>query len=112
MRLGTYVLKQWPLFLTAIAFTLTSNQLSLMGPRYSGAAIDAIKLSGGVDFATVQENVGKMLLCYLLSAILSYVLAVIMVHLSQRIVYQMRKRFESALKMAIRFVLNQGLLNL
>ncbi|MBQ7875576.1 MAG: ABC transporter ATP-binding protein [Oscillospiraceae bacterium] len=91
LRLGKYVFKQWPLFLSAIAFTLLSNQLSLLGPKYSGAAIDAIELSGGVDFAAVWENVAKMAVCYVASAILAYFLAVIMVHLSQRIVYTMRK---------------------
>lgn len=91
LRLGKYVLRQWPLFLSAIAFTLLSNQLSLLGPKYSGAAIDAIELSGGVDFSAVWENVAKMAVCYIVSAVLSYFLAVIMVHLSQRIVYSMRK---------------------
>ncbi len=91
LRLGKYVLRQWPLFISAIAFTLLSNQLSLLGPKYSGAAIDAIELSGGVDFSAVWENVAKMAVCYIVSAVLSYFLAVIMVHLSQRIVYSMRK---------------------
>ncbi len=92
IRLGGYVLRQWPLFLGAVACTLLSNQLSLMGPRYSGAAIDAIELSTGVDFDTVKLNVIYMVACYLISAILSYALAVIMVRLSQRIVYTMRKQ--------------------
>ncbi len=92
IRLGGYVLKYWPLFLSAIAFTLISNQLSLMGPTYSGNAIDAIANKNGVDFDTVWLNVSKMLICYLVSAILSYGLAVIMIHLSQRIVYTMRKQ--------------------
>ena len=92
VRLGRYVLREWYLFIPAILFTLFSNQLSLMGPRFSGAAIDAIELAGGVDFPVVWENVTKMILCYVFSAILAYMLAVIMVHLSQRIVYKMRKQ--------------------
>ena len=92
IRLGRYVLAQWPLFIPAVIFTLLSNQLSLLGPSYSGAAIDAIEQAGGVDFPTVWENVIMMIICYAASAILSYVLAVIMVHLSQRIVYKMRKQ--------------------
>ena len=46
LRLGRYVFEQWPLFILAILLTLGSNQLALLGPRYSGAAIDAIALSG------------------------------------------------------------------
>ena len=92
LRLGKYVIAQWHLFIPAILFTLAANQLSLMGPRFSGAAIDAIERDGGVDFPTVWENVARMLLCYVVSAILSYCLAVIMIHLSQRIVCKMRKQ--------------------
>lgn len=92
LRLGGYVLKQWPLFIPALIFTLVSNQLSLLGPHYSGAAIDAIEAVGGVNFPEVWENVIKMILCYALSAVLSYLLAVIMIHLSQRIIYKMRKQ--------------------
>ncbi len=90
-RMAGYVLAHWPLFLLAIALTLLSNQLSLMGPLYSGAAIDAIAAEGGVDAATVFDNVLRMLVCYLLSAGLSYLLSVLMIHLSQKIVYTMRR---------------------
>ncbi len=91
LRLGRYVIAQWHLFIPAVVFTLLSNQLSLLGPRYSGAAIDAIEAVGGVNFPVVWENVIKMIVCYALSAVLSYVLAVIMIHLSQKITYKMRK---------------------
>ncbi len=92
LRLSRYVLAQWPLFLLALALTLGANQLSLLGPRYSGAAIDAIELEGGVNFAAVLENILWMLGCYVISAILSYVLSVVMIRLSQRITYKMRKQ--------------------
>ena len=92
LRLGSYVIKQWYLFIPAVIMTLLSNQLALLGPRYSGAAIDAIEEAGGVNFPEVWQNVIKMLVCYVTSAVLSYVLAVIMVNLSQRIVYRMRKQ--------------------
>ena len=91
LRLGKYVINQWHLFIPAVFFTLLSNQLSLLGPRYSGAALDAIESLQGIDFPVVWENVIKMIVCYALSAILSYVLAVIMIHLSQKITYKMRK---------------------
>ena len=91
LRLGTYVLKQWTLFIPALIFTLLSNQLSLLGPKYSGAALDAIEAAGGVNFPEVWKNVIVMIICYGFSALLSYFLAVIMIHLSQRIIYRMRK---------------------
>ena len=92
IRLSKYVLQQWPLFIIALILTLGSNQLSLLGPRYSGAAIDAIELESGVNFPAVWENITYMLACYLLSALLSYVLAVVMINLSQRVIYKMRKQ--------------------
>ncbi|MBQ8599976.1 MAG: ABC transporter ATP-binding protein [Clostridia bacterium] len=92
LRLCGYVLKNWPLFLVALILTLASNQLSLMGPLYSGAAIDAISLSNGVDFGTVWENVIKMIVCYTASAVLAYALAAVMIRLSKKIVYTMRKQ--------------------
>ena len=92
LRLSKYVLRQWPLFTFALLLTLGANQLSLLGPKYSGAAIDAIELESGVNFATVWENVAFMLGCYVISAILSYVLSVVMLNLSQRIIYKMRKQ--------------------
>lgn len=92
LRLSKYVLAQWHLFIPAVVFTLLSNQLSLLGPKYSGAAIDAIESSKGVNFALVWENVVKMILCYALSAGISYLLAIIMIKLSQRIIYRMRKQ--------------------
>ncbi len=92
LRLSKYVLQQWPLFILALILTLAANQLSLLGPRYSGAAIDAIELESGVDFPVVWENIMFMLVCYLLSALLSYILSVVMIQLSQRIIYKMRKQ--------------------
>ncbi len=104
LRLSKYVLKQWPLFVIALLLTLVSNQLSLLGPKYSGAAIDAIELKSGVDFPSVWKNISFMLACYVISALLSYVLAVIMIQLSQRITYKMRKQvFEKLTTLPVSF---------
>ena len=92
LRLGGYMLKHLPLFIIAIILTLVSNQLSLLGPKYSGDAIDAIAAAGGVKFNLVWPSVIKMAVCYGLSAILSYLLAVTMIQLSQKIVYTMRRQ--------------------
>ena len=92
LRLSKYVLQQWPLFILALLLTLGANQLSLLGPKYSGAAIDAIELKNGVDFPVVWKNIGFMLGCYVISALLSYMLSVVMLNLSQRIIYKMRKQ--------------------
>ena len=104
IRLSKYVLQQWPLFIFALVLTLASNQLSLLGPRYSGAAIDAIELKSGVDFPTVYKNIALMLACYVISALLAYVLSVVMIKLSQRIIYRMRKQvFEKLTTLPVNF---------
>lgn len=104
IRLSKYVLQQWPLFIVALLLTLGANQLSLLGPKYSGAAIDAIEFETGVDFPTVWKNVALMLGCYVISAVLSYVLSIVMIHLSQRIIYKMRKQvFEKLTTLPVGF---------
>ena len=92
LRLGGYVIRQWHLFIPAVILTFISNHLALLGPKYSGAAIDAVTLDTGVDFPVVWDNVFMMIICYAGAAILSYVLSIIMVFLSQKIVYIMRKQ--------------------
>ncbi|MBO5917672.1 MAG: ABC transporter ATP-binding protein [Oscillospiraceae bacterium] len=92
LRLCKYILQHWPLFLLAIVLTLVSNQLALLGPTYSGDALDAIAAEGGVQFDVVWEKVRRMLVCYLLSAVLTYLLTLLMVRISQKIVYTMRKQ--------------------
>ncbi|MBP1576057.1 MAG: ABC transporter ATP-binding protein, partial [Oscillospiraceae bacterium] len=104
LRLGKYVLQYWPLFLLAIVLTLCSNQLSLMGPRFSGEAIDAIADPAGVNFELVGESVVKMLICYIASALFSYLLAVLMIQISQKIVYTMRKQlFEKLTRLPVNY---------
>lgn len=104
LRLSKYVLQQWPLFLLALALTLCSNQLSLLGPKYSGAAIDAIELDTGVDFPAVWWNVFRMLGCYVVSSGLAYLLSVVMIRLSQRIIYKMRRQvFEKLMTLPVQY---------
>ncbi|MBO5452740.1 MAG: ABC transporter ATP-binding protein [Clostridia bacterium] len=87
-----YVFRYWYLFIPAIIITLLSNQLALLGPKYSGDAIDAIAASGGVKFDEVWKNVISMLVCYLVSVILSYSLSVLMIFISQKIIKTMRRQ--------------------
>ncbi|MCD8006313.1 MAG: ABC transporter ATP-binding protein/permease [Oscillospiraceae bacterium] len=91
LRLSKYILQHKFLFAIAIVLTLASNQLALMGPQFSGDAIDAMASQGNVDFEAVWQNVVYMLACYIASAVLSYMMSVLMIHISQKIVYTMRR---------------------
>ena len=92
-RMFSYVIKYPGMLLTAILLMIGSNLLALVAPRLSGSAIDAIEPGkGAVMFEEVFFYCSLMLIFYALSALMSYLLATLMIRLSQRIVYTMRKQ--------------------
>lgn len=92
LRLAVYMMKYKYLLLVALVLTIGSNLLSLVGPMLSGYAIDAIELGEGhVNFERVFYYAGLMVIFYVVSSILSYILAVLMIHISRKVVYSMRK---------------------
>ncbi len=105
LRLGKYVLQNKLLVVIALVLTFSANILALLGPEYSGLAIDAItKGVGNVDFASVIYYCVLLVVVYGVSAILSYILALVMIRLSQRIVYKMRKDvFEKLSKLPVSY---------
>jgi len=92
LRLLGYIMHNWHLALPAVGLSLCSNYLALRGPIYLGNAIDAISAEGGVQMEVVLANFFGMLICYVCSAVLAYLLTLVMVNLSQRITYRMRKQ--------------------
>lgn len=77
--------------LTALLLSLTSNFLVLAGPMFCGYAIDAIVPGKGqVQFKTVFFNCFLMVIFYLVSSLLSYILSVLMINLSQKVISKMR----------------------
>lgn len=92
LRLGSYMIQYKYLVLLAFGLTTGSNLLALVGPMLSGYAIDAIEPGvGKVDFERVFYYAGLMVVFYVASSILSYILSVLMIHISRKVVYQMRK---------------------
>ncbi len=95
-RILKYMLKYWYLVVIALAFTVFSNLLSLLGPEFLGDALNAIANENGLPtdeaLDAVWKNFYGMVICYAASAVLSYILTVVMVNLSQRITYTMRKQ--------------------
>lgn len=91
-RLGQYLLRYRLLLCIALAATVVSNLFALIGPLLSGYAIDAIGPGPGrVEFNRVFHYAGLMVVFYLLSSVLSYGLSVLMITISRKVVYQMRK---------------------
>ena len=92
LRLARYMVQYKYRVLFALGLTVASNLLALMGPMLSGYAIDAIEPGvGRVDFARVFYYAALMVIFYLVSSALSYVLSVLMIHISRKVVYKMRE---------------------
>lgn len=86
----------------AIFLTLISNILSLVGPYLTGRTISAME--NGVNFRLVFFFAALMIVFYLLSSLLSYILSIAMVRISQSVVYKMRKDlFEKLNKVSISY---------
>lgn len=105
LRLGKYLFRHPFMTLGAVILAIIGNGLAVLGPRLAGNAIDAIGTQAGqADFDKVFYYCGLMLVFYLVSSALSYILAVLMVKLSQKVVYQMRKEvFEKLMDLPVRF---------
>ncbi|MBE5786436.1 MAG: ABC transporter ATP-binding protein [Clostridiales bacterium] len=90
-RLLKYMMHFKWLLLLALLLTIASNAFSMLGPLLSGSAIDCIARKEGVDFAGVAHFALLMLIFYLVSALLSYLLQILMVHISRRVTLRMRR---------------------
>ena len=92
LRLWRYIGKNRLLVVLALILAISSNALGLFSPKLSGEAINAIDLGeGNVDFETVARVALQMLVCYMGSSALAYVLHYVMLKLSRTVSRQMRK---------------------
>ena len=91
-RISKYLFQHTGTVAICFILMITSNLLALIAPKLSQKAIDAIEPGvAQVDIESVIFYCALMLVFYILSALLSYILAVMMVKLSQKIVYTMRR---------------------
>lgn len=92
LRLGSYLFRHKLYVVTAFVLMLASNLLALLGPSLSAKAINAINLGvGKVDMDVVTQNVILMVIVYAASALMSFLLAALLVKLGQKITYTLRK---------------------
>ena len=105
LRLLGYMMRHRWMALGAIVLTVTGNLLALLGPMLSGFAIDAIGTGPGeADFQRIFSYCALMLLFYLISSVMAYLLSVLMVKLSQRVAYQLRADlFNKLVDLPVRF---------
>ncbi len=91
-RIADYLLKfKWWL-LIALILTILSNVFSLLGPLLSGYAIGAIELGEGkVNFDEMYKYAILLIVFYILSSVFSYILALLMMRISKKIVFKLRE---------------------
>ena len=104
-KMSVYMIRELPYFAVALTIMIVANTLSLLGPILSSNAIRAIDegaKTGAIDYGYVAYQVVLMILLYVASAALSFGLSVLMINLSKRITYRMRKQlFEHLLTLPV-----------
>ncbi len=107
LRLWKYLGRNRVLLALALILSLSSSLLALYGPKLSGQAINAIKLgedSGSMDFSVIYRCVILMVIFYILSSALTYLLNAVMIRMSKKIAKQMRHDiFESLSRLPVSF---------
>lgn len=93
------------LLIISLVLMVLSNAFSLIGPKLSGLAIDAIELGEGkVNFPVVFKYTILMIIFYIFSGIFSYILSIIMLKMSKKIVFKLRKdAFDKITKLPISY---------
>ena len=91
VRLWKYMGRNALLLVLALFLSVFSSLLALYGPKLSGQAINAIELGAGkVDLETVLRCAVLMVIFYVTSGVLTYLLNMVMIRLSRTISRQMR----------------------
>ena len=104
LRLFQTMLHERALFVLALGLTLAGNLLGLVGPSLAGEAIDAIGAPGGIAWNVIARKCALMLACYAGSALLSYLLSLLMIHNSRGVVYRMREQaFDRLMRLPVGF---------
>ena len=89
-RLADYMKKFVAWFILAFVLMLVSNIFSLLGPNILGKAIGSME-NGNVNFPNVFKYAMLLIAFYVGSAIFSFLLSILMIKVSKKIVYVLRK---------------------
>ena len=89
-RLADYMQKFVAWFILAFILMLASNIFSLLGPNILGKAIGSME-NGNVNFPNVFKYAMLLIAFYVGSAIFSFLLSILMIKVSKKIVYVLRK---------------------
>ena len=91
-RLRKYLSKHKFIIAVCIVLVIVGNLLALWGPRLSGKAIGAIGIEPGTaDFETVGYYAWLLIVFYIISGVMNFILTVLLVKLSRNVTYEMRR---------------------
>ena len=104
-RLVKYISEFWLFFLIAFALSLAGNVCGLLGPGLAGNAInEAAAGAGRVNFSMVRFYALRMLLCYLVSSLLTILVSALMMHTGRNIAKKFRSDvFDKLMKLPVSF---------
>lgn len=104
-RMSKYLYKYKFTIIISIILTIVSNIFALVGPMLSGYAIEVIeKGNGNIDFSKIFYYAFLMIVFYICSSILSYIISIMMVKIARNIVYSLRKdAFETILNLPLSY---------
>ncbi|WP_455543118.1 ABC transporter ATP-binding protein [Intestinibacter sp.] len=91
-RMSKYLYKYKFTIIISIILTIISNIFALISPMLSGYAIEVIENdSTNIDFSKIFYYGFLMIIFYVVSSILSYIISIIMVKTARNVVYSLRK---------------------
>lgn len=104
-RLLDYLAAFRPLIAAVILLSFASNILALLGPSLAGSAIrEAAAGAGKVDFSRVGYFALRMLICYAVSSLITIVINCVMVRVSRRVAFRLRRDvFEKLTRLPVGF---------
>ena len=104
LRLSKYLMRSKWWLLLALFLSVFSNLFALVGPKLSGYAIDCISDPVKIDFYQIVYYCLLMAAFYIASSVMSYLLAVLMIRITQKTVHQMRKDvYESLMRLPVSY---------
>lgn len=102
-RLAALVLEHKLILITAAILAVFGNILALTGPAVSGKAIDIIGMGKGrVDLPAVWKYAVILIIIYVLSSLMTYILSAMMIKLGRTIANSMRQQvFEKLTRLPV-----------
>lgn len=93
IRVLSYLLRHRLQLFSVLALSVLGNLLALAGPRLSGAAINLIAEggNGNMNMPLIYKYAVLLLVFYVSSSLMSYIVNISMINLSRKITYTLRK---------------------